>query len=83
MSDKTTSPRTLSRMATTSIVVAVLGVTLVILSVGFEWSGFGGGFAIGAGATLGLGGMYYWGLSNGIRRAAKRPLWRPSADASK
>lgn len=58
----------------------VLGLALVVLSIGFDWSGFAGGLATGIGIGIALVGAFFWGLALGMRRAG-RAMWRPSGEA--
>jgi hypothetical protein len=66
-----------------SIGIMVLGVAAVLVSVGLEWQGFGGGFAVGAGIGATLIGTYFWGWTTGLRRSASRERWLPSEDAGR
>ena len=68
------------RLTGAAIAAIVTGVVIVILGVGFGWSGVGGGFALGAGVGLAGVGAYLWGYANGMRRPATRAGWLPSRD---
>ena len=59
----------------------IAGLVIVVLGIGFEWGGVGGGLAIGAGAGLAGVGAYFWGYANGLRRPIPRGTWLPSRDA--
>ncbi|WEG07621.1 hypothetical protein PU630_10160 [Microbacterium horticulturae] len=72
--------RPLVVIATTGIAV---GFALVIVSIGLDWHGFGGGFAVGAGVGMMLVGAYCWGYSGGMHRRASTRWWRPSAGGSR
>lgn len=58
----------------------VLGLILATLSIGFDWSGFPGGLAVGAGVGIALAGAFFWGLGVGLRRG-NRSMWLPSEGA--
>ena len=68
------------RIIGAAIGAVVVGGIIVLLGVGFEWGGIGGGFAIGAGVGLALVGTYFWGYANGLRRPVSRATWLPSRD---
>ncbi|MFB7893840.1 hypothetical protein ACFC1I_16695 [Microbacterium sp. NPDC056044] len=68
------------RIVTVAIVSIVLGLGLVVLSIGFDWEGFGGGAVIGVGIGFAAVGMYFWGYANGLRRPSSRGTWLPSRD---
>lgn len=59
------------------IAFLVSGAAVLLLSIGFDLRGFGGGFLQGAGIGAMLAGMYLWGFGNGSRRAPL-PQWLPS-----
>lgn len=72
----TTTPQPASRSEriATAIGIALLatGAATLLLSIGFDLRGFGGGFVQGAGIGAMLVGTYLWGFGNGIRRARRR-----------
>lgn len=68
------------RLTGAAITAIVAGVAIVVLGVGFGWSGVGGGFALGAGVGLAGVGAYLWGYANGMSRPATRAGWLPSRD---
>ncbi|MDR7186628.1 MULTISPECIES: hypothetical protein [Microbacterium] len=79
----TSTPRssaTPGRLVSVAIVSIVIGLGLVVLSIGFDWEGFGGGVVIGVGIGLAAVGMYFWGYANGLRRPSSRGTWLPSRD---
>ncbi|PRA80625.1 hypothetical protein [Microbacterium sp. MYb66] len=53
------------------------GALTLILSIGFDLDGFGGGLIQGAAVGGMLVGTYFWGFGNGFRRR-DRPQWLPS-----
>jgi len=66
-----------------AIGLMLVGFVAVMLSLGCEWHGFGGGFAVGAGIGAMLVGAYFWGWTNGLRRPAQPSRWLPSEDAGR
>lgn len=68
------------RLTGGAIAAIVVGAVIVVLGVGFGWSGIGGGFALGGGVGLALAGAYLWGYANGLRRTPARATWLPSRD---
>ncbi|MGM1018477.1 MAG: hypothetical protein ACQEW8_13165 [Actinomycetota bacterium] len=70
-----------TRVLWVAIGLIVLGATVVILAIGFDWEGFLGGFGLGAGVGAMLVGTYLWGFSNGIRRGHPKAGWLPSQGA--
>jgi len=75
---KAWSTRTLRWLSIVAILAVVVGFVLVLISVGMEWHGFGGGFAVGAGVGLMVVGSYFWGYSSGLRKPTVSGAWRPS-----
>ncbi|AZS48375.1 MULTISPECIES: hypothetical protein [Microbacterium] len=77
----TTTPQPASRpeRIATAIGIALLatGAATLLLSIGFDLRGFGGGFVQGVGIGAMLVGTYLWGFGNGTRRARRRQ-WLPS-----
>lgn len=82
---KTTMPVSRRQRAVIAIAIGlvVVGFIAVLLSIGLEWRGFGGGFAVGAGIGAMLVGAYFWGWTNGLRRPASAARWLPSEDAGR
>ena len=78
-SSEATAPQ-YRRLVVGAIVAIVAGLVIVVLGLGFDWSGFLGGCALGAGIGLALVGVYLWGYTNGLQRVAARPTWLPSRD---
>lgn len=66
-----------------AIGLVLIGLIVVTASVGFEWRGFGGGFAMGAGIGAMLVGAYFWGWTTGLRRSAPAASWLPGEDAGR
>jgi len=65
--------------------VIVVGLVVLVLGVGLEWGGVGGGAAMGVGVGLVAIGMYVWGYANGLRKARRggakhEGAWLPSRD---
>ena len=77
----TTTPQPASRpeRIATAIGIALLatGAATLLLPIGFDLRGFGGGFVQGVGIGAMLVGTYLWGVGNGTRRARRRQ-WLPS-----
>lgn len=83
MTDSTRTTPPLYRFHTGAAIGAIVaGLVVVVLAVGFGWSGLAGGFALGGGVGLALIGAYLWGYGNGRRRpgAQALPAWLPSRD---
>lgn len=55
---------------------AVVGFALLVVAIGLEWRGFGGGVAIGAGVGMVAAGMYLCGFA--VARSRWHDLWLPS-----
>ncbi len=82
MSDQQTRTTAVYRRIIAFAVASMLaGVVLVVLAIGFEWSGFVGGLGIGVGVGVGVVGAYLWGYANGLRKPVTRGAWLPSRDA--
>ncbi|GAA5212825.1 hypothetical protein [Microbacterium kyungheense] len=65
--------------------VIVAGLVVLVLGVGLDWGGVGGGAAMGVGVGLVAIGMYVWGYANGLRKAGRGATapggaWLPSRD---
>lgn len=71
----------LRRVIVVAITLAVAGVLLFLLGIVLDWGGFFGGFGLGAGIALGLGGAYFWGYADGIRRGGPQASWLPSRES--
>lgn len=73
------SPAPLSTRLTRTVGGGLLaaGFTALLLSIGFDLDGVGGGFVQGAAIGGMLVGTYFWGFGNGLRRR-DRPHWLPS-----
>ncbi|PQZ59136.1 MULTISPECIES: hypothetical protein [unclassified Microbacterium] len=59
------------------MVLLAVGAAALLLSIGFDLRGFGGGLAQGTGIGAMLVGTYLWGFGNGARRTHRRQ-WLPS-----
>lgn len=80
------SAQSTTRGSTSVVVLAIvgmiIGLTLLILAIGLDWSGFAGGFAIGVGIGMTGVGAYIWGYRNGMRRPRVQDAWLPSRDGA-
>lgn len=72
-------PAPRSARLTTAIGIGLLatGAVALLLAIGFDLHGFGGGLMQGTSVGTMLVGTYLWGFANGSRRAQRR-LWLPS-----
>lgn len=77
MNRKTISP---SAALIAAVVLGIAGIAVFLLAIGFEWGGFGGGMAMGAGIGLALAATFFWGYATGLRAPGIRAQWRPSDD---
>lgn len=59
---------------------AIAGAVLALLAIGFDFSGFWGGFALGAGVGLIVIAAYLSGLVTGMSRAVTGPTWLPARE---
>ena len=67
-----------TRIRWVAAVSAVAGAVLSLAAIGFDWSGFWGGFALGAGIAAIVLAAYLWGLVTGMSRAGHTPTWLPA-----
>ncbi|QAY60902.1 hypothetical protein ET475_13495 [Microbacterium protaetiae] len=63
-----------------AICLVAVGLIVVVLSAGFDWHGFAGGLALGAGIGTMLVGAYFWGWMNGLRRQGSSARWLPGEE---
>ncbi len=73
------------RIIGAAIASVVVGGLIVVIGIGLDWGGFGGGLALGAGVGLVLVGAYFGGFAHGLRQAMTRVsaapgTWLPSRD---
>jgi len=66
-----------------SIGLVVIGLATVLVSIGLEWHGFGGGFAVGAGIGAMLVGASCGGWAMAHRRSMPPARWLPSEDTGR
>lgn len=71
------APRSARLATAVGIVLLATGAAALLLSIGFDLRGFGGGLVQGASVGAMLVGTYLWGFGNGTRRTQRR-LWLPS-----
>lgn len=78
--DERTSPHRIIRLRRAAAVAAITGALLALVAVGFDFSGFWGGFALGTGVGLIVVAAYLSGLVTGMRRALPASMWLPARE---
>ncbi|GAD32747.1 hypothetical protein MTS1_00090 [Microbacterium sp. TS-1] len=78
--EERTSRRQIIRFRWAAAVAAIAGSVLSILAIGFDFSGFWGGFVLGAGVGSIVLAAYLSGLVTGMSRALSAPTWLPARE---
>ena len=75
-----TSRRQIIRFRWAAAVAAIAGAVLALLAIGFDFSGFWGGFALGTGVGMIVLAAYLSGLVTGMSRALPASTWLPARE---